>query len=353
MQIKFTNHLLHWYSNNKRALPFRKTNDPYKIWVSEVMLQQTQIKTVIPFYNRWVKEYPTLKSAANANLDKLLKIWEGLGYYGRCRNFHKALKIVEQKYKGEIPNELDEFLTLPGVGQYTAGAVLSIAYQKCIPAIDGNVIRVMARILGIKNLTAKNQRRLKSNVQKLIPITKPGNFNQGLMELGALVCTSIRPSCEICPLSNFCKAYKYKEPELYPLKKKKKVNPHYIVVAGIIWRDDKFFIQKRDQNAMLGGLWEFPGGKVENGESLKAALSREIKEECNIVPIIKKKVGFVKHSYSHFSISLHCFHCIENDESINQSNGRTWITMNEIDSFAFPKANHKIFSLINQTGFHV
>ena len=353
MQIKVTNQLLHWYNNNKRTLPFRNTKDPYKIWVSEVMLQQTQIKTVIPYFNRWVKEYPTSKSAANASLDKLLKLWEGLGYYRRCRNFHKALKIVEQKYEGEIPNNFDEFLTLPGVGEYTAGAVLSIAYQKCIPAIDGNVKRVMARILGIRNLTIKNQKRLKSNVQKLIPTTNPGNFNQALMELGALICTPINPSCEICPLSNYCKAYKYKEPALYPLKKKKKTKPHYIVVAGIIWRDDKFFIQKRDENAMLGGLWEFPGGKVENGESLEDALSREIKEECNITPIIKKKVGFVKHSYSHFSISLHCFNCTENGESINHSNKRTWITLKEVESFTFPKANHKIFSLINQTGFYV
>ena len=243
MQIKFTNQLLHWYKNNKRTLPFRNTKDPYKIWVSEVMLQQPQIKTGIPYFNRWVKEYPTSKSAADASLDKLLKLWEGLGYYRRCRNFHKALKIVEQKYEGEIPNNFDEFLTLPGVGEYTAGAVLSIAYQKCIPAIDGNVKRVMARILGIRNLTIKNQKRLKSNVQKLIPTTNPGNFNQALMELGALICTPINPSCEICPLSNYCKAYKYKEPALYPLKKKKKSKPHYIVVAGIIWRDDKFFIQ--------------------------------------------------------------------------------------------------------------
>ena len=353
MQIKIKNQLLHWYNNNKRALPFRKTNDPYKIWVSEVMLQQTQIKTVIPFYNRWVKEYPTLKSAANANLDKLLKLWEGLGYYSRCRNFHKALKIVEQKYKGEIPNSLDEFLSLPGVGEYTAGAVLSIGYQKCISAIDGNVTRVMARILGIKNLTIKNKRRIKRNVQKLIPKTDPGNFNQGLMELGALICTPTKPKCEICPVSNFCKAYKYNEPALYPLKKKKKANPHYTVVAGIIWRDDKFFIQKRDENAMLGGLWEFPGGKVENGESLEDALSREIKEECNFIPVIKNKAGFVKHSYSHFSISFHCFHCSENGNGFNQGNRGAWITIKEIESYTFPKANHKIFSLINKAGLNV
>ena len=347
MQVNISNRLLDWYNNNQRRLPFRGSNDPYKIWVSEVMLQQTQIKTVIPYYRQWVKEYPTLKSAANADLDKLLKLWEGLGYYNRCRNFHKALIIVDQKYNGIIPNKFNEILSLPGVGHYTAGAVLSIAYNKCIPAIDGNVTRVMSRVLGIKNLTKRNRSRITNNVQKLIPISDPGSFNQGLMELGALLCTPTNPSCEKCPLSNSCKAHKYKQPELYPLAKKKKVNPHYTIVAGIIWRKEKFFIQKRDEKAMLGGLWEFPGGKVENGESLKEALNREIKEECDILPIIKDKIGCVEHSYSHFSISFHCFHCVENGERIKSSKRIAWITPKEIALFTFPKANHKIFSLIN------
>ena len=347
MQVNITNRLLDWYNNNQRRLPFRGSNDPYKIWVSEVMLQQTQIKTVIPYYRQWVKEYPTLKSAANANLDKLLKLWEGLGYYSRCRNFHRALNIVDKKYNGIIPNKFNEILSLPGVGHYTAGAVLSIAYNKCIPAIDGNVTRVMSRVLGIKNLTKKNRSRIINNVQKLIPKSNPGSFNQSLMELGALVCTPTNPSCEKCPLSNSCKAYKYKLPELYPLAKNKKVNPHYTIVAGIIWRKEKLFIQKRDEKAMLGGLWEFPGGKVENGESLKEALNREIKEECDILPIIKDKIGCVEHSYSHFSISFHCFHCVENGKRIKSSNRRAWITPKEIELFTFPKANHKIFSLIN------
>ncbi len=354
MQIKnITRKLLLWYSENKRLLPFRKTSDPYKIWLSEVMLQQTKMKTVIPYYNRWLKHYPTLQSVAKARIDSLLKLWEGLGYYQRCRNFHKALKIVVTNYKGNIPNSYKHFIDFPGVGEYTAGAVLSIAFNKPIPAIDGNVKRVMSRILGIKNLTIYNKRRIKKTIYKFIPIDNPGNFNQALMELGALLCTPKKPNCTKCPIAKYCNAYKTSNPELYPLPKVARKTPHYIIVTGIIWRDTKFYIQKRDENSMLGGLWEFPGGKVENNESLERALKREIEEECGIIPIIKGKIGCVNHSYSHFSISLNSFHCIEGNQKIKFSENGVWITNREIGSYPFPRANHKLFTLINKKGWNV
>ena len=351
--IKIGKELLLWYSENKRLLPFRRTSDPYKIWLSEVMLQQTKVNTVIPYYKRWLKHYPRLQSAADARTDQLLKLWEGLGYYQRCRNFHKALKIVANNYKGKIPSRFDHFINLPGVGEYTAGAVLSIAFKKPIPAIDGNVKRVMSRILGIKNLTPYNKMRIKKTIYKLIPTDDPGGFNQALMELGALLCTPKKPKCAKCPIVHNCSAYKSSKPELYPLPKETKLIPHYIVVTGIIWRDKKFYIQKRDQRSMLGGLWEFPGGKVKNKESLEGALKREIEEECGIIPIIKNKIGFVDHSYSHFSISLYCFHCIEGEEKIQFSKKRSWITHKEIGLYPFPKANHKLFTLIKTKGWNV
>ena len=354
MQIKrITIELLLWYSENKRLLPFRNTNDPYKIWLSEVMLQQTKVNTVIPYYNQWLKHHPTLQSAADARIDQLLKLWEGLGYYQRCRNFHKALKIVVNNYKGKVPSSFDHFINLPGVGEYTAGAVLSIAFNKPMPAIDGNVKRVMSRILGIKKLTTYNQNRIKKTIYDLIPTDNPGNFNQALMELGALVCTPKKPKCTKCPIAKNCSAYNSSNPELYPLPKKIRKIPHYIIVTGIIWRDNKFYIQKRHQKSMLGGLWELPGGKVENKESLERALIREIEEECGIIPIVKDKIGYVEHSYSHFTISLNCFHCIEGKDKIQLSNNRYWITHREIDLFPFPKANHKLFALINKKGWNV
>ena len=350
---KIGRELLLWYSDNKRMLPFRRTSDPYKIWLSEVMLQQTKVNTVVPYYNRWLKHYPTLQSAADATTDQLLKLWEGLGYYQRCSNFHKALKIVVNNYKGKIPSRFDHFINLPGVGEYTAGAVLSIAFNKPIPAIDGNVKRVMSRILGIKNLTLHNKNRIEKTIYKIIPKGNPGDFNQALMELGALLCTPQRPICTKCPITNYCNAYKLSKPELYPLPKEPKKLPHYIIVTGIIWRESKFYIQKRNEKSMLGGLWEFPGGKVENKESLERALKREIKEECGIIPIIKEKIGCVEHSYSHFSISLNCFHCIESDKKIRFSKNGAWITNKEIASYPFPRANHKLFSLINKKGWNV
>ena len=166
----------------------------------------------------------------------------------------------------------------------------------------------MSRILGIKNLTLYNKRRIKQTICQFIPTGNPGDFNQALMELGALLCTPKRPNCTKCPITKYCNAYKLSKPELYPLPKEQKKIPHFIIVTGIIWRDSKFYIQKRDEKSMLGGLWEFPGGKIENKESLEVALKREIKEECGIIPIIKDKIGCVEHSYSHFSISLNCFH---------------------------------------------
>ena len=173
------------------------------------------------------------------------------------------------------------------------------------------------------------------------------------MELGALLCTPQSPNCTKCPITKYCNAYKLSKPELYPLPKEPKKNPHYIIVTGIIWRDSKFYIQKRDEKSMLGGLWEFPGGKIENKESLELALKREIKEECGIIPIIIDKIGCVEHSYSHFSISLNCFHCIESDEKIKFSKNGAWITHDEIGLYPFPKANHKLFTLINKKGWNV
>ena len=195
--------------------------------------------------------------------------------------------------------------------------------------------------------------RIKKTIYDLIPTDNPGGFNQALMELGALLCTPKKPKCAKCPIAHNCSAYKSSKPEFYPLPKETRKIPHYIIVTGIIWRDSKFYIQKRDEKSMLGGLWEFPGGKVKNKESLEGALKREIEEECGIIPIIKKKIGFVDHSYSHFSISLHCFHCIEGEEKIQFSKKRSWITHKEIGLYPFPKANHKLFTLIKTKGWNV
>ena len=352
-QSNITSSLLSWYSKEKRALPFRDIDNPYKIWLSEVMLQQTQVETVIPYFERWIKKFPTLEAVANSNQESLLKIWEGLGYYSRCSNFHKAAKIVVENHCGNIPNDWDSFRALPSVGDYTAAAVLSMAFQKPFPLIDGNVKRVIARVLGLKNLTNRNMSRMKNHLGNIISQEKPGDFNQSVMELGARVCSPKNPNCGKCPISFSCKAFASGNPELYPTPIKKTKPPHYTIVAGIVWRGEKFYIQKRGEKGMLAGLWEFPGGKVKKGESLQDALCREIKEECGAKPKILKKIGAIKHTYTHFSITFHGYHCEENITPLNDIENSTWIEPTQISEFPFPKANHKLFSLLDEQGWHV
>ena len=349
MQIKFdSSALIYWYNNNKRLLPFRLTKDPYKIWVSEIMLQQTQMKTVIPFYERWVNTLPTIGSVARTNIDSLLKLWEGLGYYRRCHNFYQASKIIVEDYKGVVPSDYKSFKGLPGVGDYTAGAVLSISFGIPIPAIDGNVKRVMARLYGFKHLTRYNSTIIKKAISRTLKNVNPSDFNQGLMELGALICTSEFPKCFKCPLSKNCKAHQSANPTNYPQKKVKRAIPHFNVVTAIIWRGNTFYIQKRSDDKMLGGLWEFPGGKVEKGETLELALLRELKEECNFSARILKKATSIKHRYSHFSITMHCYYCEEKNDKIVSLTNSNWIKKNEISQYSFPKANHKIFNFLNK-----
>ena len=350
---KFVSSILSWYKKEKRDLPFRGINDPYKIWLSEVMLQQTKVKTSIPYYQTWIQQYPTLKSVALADRERLLKIWEGLGYYSRCRNFHEATKIILERHNGLVPNNWEEFRSLPGVGEYTASAVLSIAFNKSFPVMDGNVKRVMSRVLGIRHFTKRNLTIIKNSLDKMIPSSCPGDFNQAMMELGAIVCAPKNPKCALCPISHYCKGFLLGSPESYPLLKKKKMIPHYTIVVGLIWRKNKFYIQKRGNKGMLAGLWEFPGGKVKNGESNHEALLREIKEECGVKPKIIKKIGTIKHAYTHFSITFHGYHCIENGQLINAQKYCEWITPEDINNFTFPKANHKIFTILNEQKWHV
>lgn len=338
--------LLDWYTEHRRDLPWRKTDNPYCLWLSEIMLQQTQIKTVIPYYDRWLKHYPTLESAAQATVDELLKLWEGLGYYARVRNFHQALKIVVTEYNGKIPGNWSEFRALPGVGEYTAAAVLSIAFLKPYPVLDGNVKRLMARLLGIRRLTPRNMKRILSNLNQWIKKTDPGAFNQAMMELGGRICQPNQPQCHACPLRLDCTAFQHGRPETYPEPTVKKKRPHYRIVVGCIWQNGRFIIARRPEEKMLGGLWEFPGGKIEEGESETEALKREIREECDLKVTIGKRVGTIRHAYSHFSIEMTLFHCFP-EKKINQRKV-TLITPEEIEQYAFPGANHKLFNLLNR-----
>ena len=340
--------LIKWYDKNNYDFPWRKSNNPYKIWISEVMLQQTQVTTVMPYYNRWMKKFPTIQDVAKADIDIILKYWEGLGYYSRAHNIKKTAIIICETMNGKLPKS-NLLRTLPGIGDYMEGSIMSIAFSKPFPAIDGNVKRVFSRLLCENFNSAKEIKKLKKHIIKKMYKSRPGCFNQAIMDLGREICKPTNPLCSSCPVQNKCIAYHKNSTSLYPIKKIKKKCPSYDVVVGLIVnKKNNFLITKRPKNKMLGGLWELPGGKREKGESLKNTLIREIKEEINIDININQKIGVIQHSYSHMNIKLHGYVCDVRKGRIikKECDDAKWINLKEIDNFSFPRASHKLFSLI-------
>lgn len=343
--------LTEWYQENHRKLPWRETNDPYKIWVSEVMLQQTQVNTVIPYYHRFIERFPNLPSLAEANLKDVLKVWEGLGYYARARNLHHAAKTVIEEYHGEIPDTLKDFRKLPGVGEYIAAAVQSIAFDQPYAVVDGNVKRVLARLFQIKSLTneSSGHKDFRESAQALLDIRQPGTFNQAMMELGATVCTPANPDCSNCPLSTFCRSLKNKTVNEYPKRLQSKPIPEYNIAVGVIHKGKKLLITQRKPEGLLGGLWEFPGGKVENGETTEQACIREIKEEVNLNVKVTGFVTTVRHAYSHFKIVMDVFECVYISGRVKRKGSvdHRWVTFSQLKNYPFPKANNKFISLLS------
>ena len=329
-------------------MPWRGETDVYKIWLSEVMLQQTQVETAKPYYRRWLKEFPNTLAVANATEDEILKQWEGLGYYARARNFKSACEWINNENNGEIPTSSSKFRQLKGVGAYIHAAVRSIAYNEAIPVIDGNVKRVMARVLEIKTPPSRSLHIIKQFLNDKISPTNPGDFNQAIMDLGSIICKPRNPNCNKCSISNFCKSYKNNTVDNYPILEKKRAIPHHKIAVGLIWKENKILISKRPSNVMLGGLWEFPGGKIKENEIAEDCVKREIKEELNISVSLGEKIQTIKHAYTHFTIELTAYHCqYEGGEpsTIGCADFK-WIKTHEIDSLPFPKANHKIFNKI-------
>ena len=346
--------LLRWYRQHRRELPWRKTRDPYRILVSEIMLQQTQVQTVIPYYHRWLKTFPTFRALARAPLNKVLKRWEGLGYYSRARNLHALSTIVANRYGGRLPSTFDDLKALPGIGRYTAGAVLSIAFQKPSPLVDGNVARVFSRFFGIRQDIAlpKTQARLWHLAGDLVPRNNPGDYNQALMELGATICSPRSPDCPRCPLKSGCRALRLKLQEELPVKKKKERTPHFHIGAGVIWHRGKILISQRPLKGLLGGLWEFPGGKQEQGESLRETVRREIHEELGIQIAVGRKLAEVNHAYSHFKITLHTHDCTYLSGKVKALGVMNWcwVLPGDLKKFAFPAANQPVIKLLTARG---
>ena len=343
-----TNSLLYWYNTNKQPMPWRDDKNIYHIWLSEIMLQQTQIHTVIPYYEAWLDKFPTIQDVANANEDQILKLWEGLGYYSRVLNFHHACKTIITSYDGIIPKNKKEFIQLKGVCKYIDAAVRSIGYGDVVPTIDGNVNRVVARLICLETIPQKSYDTIYNFLIQHINHEYPGDFNQALMDLGRNICKPKNPQCSNCPIVNHCNAYQQNTIEQYPKKIQTKQIPHFKVAVGVVWKDNQILITKRKLGGLLGGLWEFPGGKLHDTESPEECVIREIQEETGMKVELKSFISNIKHQYSHFSISLDSFHCIYKNgvPKSYKSTNLKWIYPKEIEKFAFPKANHKFIHKI-------
>jgi A/G-specific adenine glycosylase len=336
--------LLRWYNRCQRDLPWRTTRNPYHILVSEVMLQQTQVERVCHYYSRFLRRFPTIYGLAHASLDEVLKAWEGLGYYARARNLHRAAQIILRDYRGEIPHRRAELLKLPGIGRYTAGALLSVAFGQDEPVVDANVRRVLCRLFAIRQDPRRSQteNKLDKLGRALLPARQAGLFNQALMDLGATVCVASEPRCLICPLTGLCKARRLGIQTELPIRRATHPKPHYDVALGIIWNDNKLLITKRPENDLLGGLWEFPGGKCQPNESLTDCVKREIREEVNVRVRYVEPFITVQHRYSHFSVTLHVFQGVYAGGQPRACTAWAWVTLRDLKKYAFPSANQKI-----------
>ena len=338
--------LLQWFKKQGRDLPWRRTRNPYRIWISEIMLQQTQVDTVIPYYQRFLKAFPTVEVLAKAALLRVLKMWEGLGYYSRARHLHQAAKRIVGQFNGRIPDRLDELLSLPGIGRYTAGAILSIAHNKEAPILDGNVKRVLSRVYAVSTppRALKTENLLWNLSESLIPKGHAGSFNEALMDLGATICTPKEPSCSLCPLRNLCRAKALGNPERYPTKAKKRKIPHVNGVSAVIVRDGKVLLHQRPPRGFSGGLWEFPNWRVQGEKSRSRRLLKGIKEERNLSVAVKDRIGIFEQTYSHFKLTLHVYHC-QAAEGDKTGVGR-WVRIRDLHRFPMSRIHRRISQTI-------
>ena len=313
-----TTDLLEWFESAKRDLPWRQNRSPYRVWLSEVMLQQTQVKTVIPYFNNWLERFPSVKTLANASLDEVLKQWEGLGYYRRAKNLHKAAQLVTFELNGNFPNSYEGWLELPGIGPYSAAAISSILNNKAVVAVDGNVTRVAARLFLLEgNPKAKSVRE---KLSEFISQDNPGAFNEGMMELGATLCKKQNPDCLYCPINKYCQAYQQGRTTEFPQPRARSKRPHYEKYALIDIKNKQIWLRQRRENEMLNSLWGFV----------------LIDEKPNDA----KKLERVKHAYTHFSLGV-----TPVIQKAKKQEGQ-YVSIDSLNTIALSTLDHKILKVI-------
>ena len=310
------------------------------------MLQQTTVPAVVPYFERWLAVFPDIRSLARAAPRRVLREWQGLGYYARARNLHAAARRIETEHGGEIPRDEAVLRRLPGFGPYTTAAVLSLAYGKPRPVIEANVRRVVMRVLGTRGTAeSKHDKVLRAFIDSVFPADRPGDFNQAMMELGALVCRSRSPQCLACPVRRACRAAREGTQEIIPRPKKLKLEAIEVVVA-VIEKDGKLLLQQRPPGGLLAGLWEFPGGKVESGESLKAALRREIREELGVGILNVRRLTTVRHAYTRFQVTLHAYACGIGNADLRLGPRRRWLSLSALRRYPLPSGSVKIVDVL-------
>ncbi len=354
--MSFVVPLLNWYDANARELPWRLDSSPYRTWVSEIMLQQTQVDTVIPYFERWMAEFPDVFALAATDEQSVLSIWEGLGYYRRARNLHKAARIVVEHHGGQLPDTLSELQALPGIGPYTAAAIASIAYDQDVAAVDGNIRRVLSRLFDVQEpiRSTEGEKKILSLAKAYLPPGRASAYNQAMMDLGAMICTPRSPDCARCPAAAFCLARELGVQEERPVRTPRTKVPHHTVTAAVIVRGDRVLLAQRQPDGLLGGMWEFPGGTLEETDAdLSACLEREIFEELGVPVRVGEAYGTYRHAYTHFKITLHAFVCVLAPGDVPQpleAADLVWVPLSELAAYPMGKVDRRIADRIRKEG---
>lgn len=345
MPPNLTQPLLAWFRAHARDLPWRGASDPYAIWVSEIMLQQTRVETVLPYYARWLQRFPTVESLAASSLDEVLRAWEGLGYYRRAVNLHRAAQVVVDRHAGRLPRTLEQLCQLPGIGRYTAAAIASLAFGQDQVALDGNLRRVLSRYidLEIDPRSAQGERALLDAAQQAVPPGESAAFNQALMDLAGAVCTPRAPACGICPLRKGCRARRRGVQDARPIRPRRSPLPQRQAVAGVVLRDGAALIVRR-QGQLLGGLWAFPDGELQPGEGLIAGLRRVLRHTLGIRVKVGTALPTLQHSYTHFQVTRHAFLCELRGEP-PAGEGLRWVRRTRLSRYPMGKLDRSLAQL--------
>ena len=345
MSREFARKLLAWYARHKRSLPWRDEPDAYRIWISEIMLQQTQVETVIPYYERWLARFPSVEALAAAPLNDVLAAWEGLGYYSRARNLHRAAQIVAGELGGKLPSNVAGLLALPGIGRYTAGAIASMAFGVDAPVLDGNVKRVLARVFDVRSdvKSPAGTKELWTLTEGQVPPGRAGDYNQALMDLGATICTPRAPACDICPVRGLCAARRLGVQLQRPVMPARRPRPERVYAAGVVRKAGRVLLGQRATDELLGGLWAFPAVECSPSSAFGDGLRRALRDDWGLAVSVGPQLQTLFHGFTHFKLTLHVFECRWRAGRVKRgASPRRWVRPADLEAYPMGKTDRKI-----------